>query len=364
MIKTPHHWLTEIKTYTPGLSIEEIKKKYSLKTVYKLASNENPLPPPKGLLQVLKKKLTTVHRYPSYIRPVVEAASQYYKVEANQLVFGNGSSELIDKLMQTYGETGSAVLISEKSFPLYAVCAQAHRLRVFKAPMEKNLKVNTREMLSLLQKNNIRMAFISNPNNPTGSYITHSELESFLVATENKNMLVVSDEAYWEYVRATDFPNGLSLMRKYPHLVLLRSMSKVMGLAGLRAGVMLANPSVTEMVKKVICPFNVNTLAAHAMLYCMSDSAFKKYLQDSKQLVWKGLDYFYNGLKKADLHFYPSQGNFVLFSAGRAGTFPVFLKKGLILRPLNEPGLENYLRMSVGLEYENEKAMELIQEIC
>ena len=357
-------WIAKAKVYTPGLSIEEIKKKYSLETVYKLASNENPLSPPEELLQVLKEKLKTIHRYP-YIRPVVQAASRYYQVESNQVVLGNGSSELIDKLMQAYGEAGSAVLISENSFPLYALCAQVHRLHIHKVSMERNLKVSIRNMLSVLQKNkDIRLIFISNPNNPTGSYITHSEAEALLSATLNKDVLVILDEAYWEYVRAEDFPEGLSLMQKYPHLVLLRSMSKVMGLAGLRAGVMLAQPSITDFIRKVICPFNINTLAAQAILHCLSSPSFKKYLLDSKELVWRSLDYFYQELKKMGLIFYPSQGNFLLFSAGRPDAFSSFLERGLILRPVNELGLENYFRMSVGLDHENKKAIELIRNIC
>lgn len=357
-------WIDKAKIYVTGLSVEEIKKKYSLKKVYKLASNENPLPPPEELLRDLTANLKKINRYPVYIHPVVQAASRYYQVEPNQLILGNGSSELIDKLMQAYGEPDSAILISEKSFPLYNLCARVHRLRVHKTSMDKNLKVNTEEMLSVLQENkNIRLVFISNPNNPTGSYVTHAEMEVFLSATEDKNVLVVLDEAYLEYVRAADFPDGLSLMQKYPHLIFLRSMSKIMGLAGLRAGVMLAHPSIVEITKKVICPFNVNALALQAMLYCFSNPAFKEHLCNSKQLVWKGLDYFYHELKKIGLDFYPSQGNFLLFSAGRTDAFSMLLKKGLILRPLNESGLESFLRMSVGLEQENKKAMELIREI-
>ncbi len=363
MIRTSN-WIDEAKVYKAGLSIEEIKEKFSLERVYKLASNENPLPPPEGLLKVLTSKLEDIHRYPSYVRPVVQAASRYYEVEPGQLVLGNGSSELIDKLMQAYGEPGSAVLISEKSFPLYALCAQVHRLHVHKASMGKDLRVNIKEMLSVLQKNkNIRLVFISNPNNPTGSYITHAEVEELLSACRDKDMLVVLDEAYQEFVRAKDFPHSLSLLKEYPNLVLLRSMSKVMGLAGLRAGVMLAHPSIVKSMKKVICPFNVNILALRAMLYCFSDKGFKDYLSNSKQLVWKGLDYFYTELNRLGLEFYPSQGNFLLFSLGRSDAFSTLLKKGLILRPLNEPGLEKYLRMSIGLEQENKKAIELIQEL-
>ena len=363
MIKTSK-WINEANTYTPGLSVEEIKEKYSLKTVYKLASNENPLPPDEGLLKALAKQLKNINRYPSYVRPVIQAASRYYGVDPEQLVLGNGSSELIDKLMQAYGEAGSSVLISEKTFPLYALCAQIHRLHVHKVSMGKNLKVNIQEMLSVLHKNkDIKLVFISNPNNPTGSYVTHSEMEKLLSVSRNRDVLIILDEAYQEYVRAEDFPDSLSLLKEYPHLVLLRSMSKIMGLAGLRAGLMLAHTSIVRGMKKVICPFNVNALALQAMYYCFSNKTFKKYLLKSRQLVWEGLDYFYHELDGLGLKYYPSQGSFLLFSPGGSGAFSALLERGLILRPLNESGLEHYLRMSVGLKQENKKAIELIKEL-
>lgn len=354
--------MNKVEKYIPGLSVEEVKNQYSLDTVYKLASNENPLPPPADLVAILRSNLQKINRYPSYTHPVIQAASRYYQVEPSQVVLGNGSSELIDKLMQAYGEPGTSILTSENTFPLYVLCAQAYRLHVYQAPLADNLQINVKEMMSVLEKNHdsIRLIFISNPNNPTGSYISHTEMEE-LISFNNK-VLFILDEAYWGYVRAKDFPDSIALMKKYPNVIVLRSMSKVMGLAGLRAGVMLAHPSVVEFMKKVICPFNVNTLSLQAMLYCFTASSFQKYLEDSKQIAWKGLDYFYTELKRLGLVFYPSQGNFFLFSTP-GNIFASLLKKGLILRPINEPGLENHLRMSVGLEEENKKAIELIREV-
>ena len=361
MVK-PSTWMDKVEKYIPGLSVEEVKNHYSLDTVFKLASNENPLPPPEDLVAILRNNLPKINRYPSYTDPVVQAASRYYQVDPSQIILGNGSSELIDKLMQAYGEPGTSILTSEKTFPLYALCGQAHRLHVHQVPMADNLKINVREMVSVLEKNDgiVRLIFISNPNNPTGSYITHAEIEELI--SVNKKVLFILDEAYWGYVRAKNFPDSIALMRKHPNLIILRSMSKVMGLAGVRAGVMLAHPSVVEVMKKVICPFNVNTVALHAMLYCFTSSSFQNYLEDSKQLAWKGLDYFYEELEKLGLTFYPSQGNFLLFSTPD-NIFSSLLKKGLILRPVNESGLENHLRMSVGLEEENKKAVELIREV-
>ncbi len=362
MIKSDS-WITKAKSYKPGLSIEEIKKKYSLKTVFKMASNENPLPPPPGLLKVLQEKLKIINRYPSYILPAIQSASKYYQIDPDHIVLGNGSSELIDKLMH-YCEPGDSILISENSFPLYALCAQVHRLRVHKAKMEKNLKVSAQNMLSIIKENKgIRLIFISNPNNPTGSYINHSTMSALLVSTANKNVFVILDEAYLEYARAEDFPDGVSLLKKFPHLVLLRSMSKVMGIAGLRAGVMLARPAVIKIMKKVICPFNVNALSVCAIDYCLSQEDFKKYISDSKKLVWEGLDYFYQEFKKMDLEFYPSQGNFLLFRSQETGLFSVLLERGLILRPIDEPNLKDFLRISVGLPEENKKAVSFLKQV-
>ena len=348
------------KVYTPGLSIEEIKKKYSLKTVYKLASNENPLPPPEGLLKVLNKKLKTLNRYPTYTQPAVQAVSKYFKVPRDQVVLGNGSSELIDKLMQAYSE--KAILTSEHSFPLYTINAQARGLHVYKAKMEKNLKISPQNMLSILKKTkSIQLVFISNPNNPTGSYLSHTEIEKFLSAVQGQNVKVVLDEAYWGYARAKDFPNSLALLKKFPHLILLRSLSKRIGLAGLRAGVMLAHPSIIKEMKKNLSPFNVNSLALQAMVYCLSHPHFKKYLTDSQKLVWKGLDYFYLELKKLNLKFYPSQANFLLFSSKNSAVFSTLLKKGVILRPI--PTLKNHLRISIGLEHENKKVIQGLRQM-
>ncbi len=355
-----------IKNYQPGLSAEEVRQKYGLKRVLKLASNENPLPPPEGLLRALRGALPFINRYPSHTGPVVESASRYFQVPPEQVVLGNGSSELIDKIMQAYGRPGQdAILISENSFPLYARSAQGRGLLVHKAPMQKNLTVDVSALLALWHKHsNIRLIFISNPNNPTGSYITQKETEGLLSSTRGKNTLLIMDSAYEDYVRARDFPDLPAFLKKYPHLVLLKSLSKVMGLAGLRAGLMLAHPPVARALRQVLCPFNVNALSLKAMQYCFSQPGFKKYLSDSQKQVWEGLDYFYQEMKKAGLKFYPSQGNFLLFRPPKPGVFNTLLKKGLILRPMKEPGLRPYLRLSMGLSGENRQAMHLIKEVC
>lgn len=382
-------WAQKAKLYQPGLSIEQIKTKYRLKKVYKLASNENPLSPPPGLLRILRHGLKEIHRYPLPVRSVAKAAGKYYGVDSSWVVLGNGSSELIDKLMQAYAEFGQAILVSENSFPLYEICAPAHRLSVLKAGMGMDMKVSVPALLKILkQRKDIRLIFISNPNNPTGTYLNHSEVEGLLECIKNKNILLVLDEAYREYSRVKDFPDGCALLKKYDQLVLVRSLSKVMGLAGLRAGVLLAHPECIQVMKRALCPFNVNALAVRAMQYCFSEPDFQKHIRKSQKRVWEGLDYFYRELGRLKCSFYPSQANFVLFSPDKISIssqrnysgggermqsaskqkqhrafvlFETLLKKGIILRQL-PASLENYLRMSVGLMEENRLAIKWIEK--
>ena len=358
--------IRSVGIYQPGLSEEEIQKKYSVKKIYKMGSNENPLPPPEGLKKKLSQGLKFVNRYPSYMQDVVQVCARYFKVQTEQVLLGAGSSELIDALIQAYCEEGSAILTSKNTFPLYVICAGAHRVQALEANMEKDFKISLRNLLTLLEINsNVRLIFISNPNNPTGSYLNQKELTSFLQALAGKNVLLILDEAYWAYTRARDFPNSLDLLKKYPHLVVLRSMSKVVGLAGLRAGLMLADSEVVSFVKKVLLPFNMNLLACRALKYCFSSPEFEKYLLDSQELTWQSLDYFYAEFKKMGWKFLSSQGNFLMFAERDVNTFQALLEKGLILRPLGVKGgdLKGFLRMSVGLEHENKAALELIRKV-
>ncbi len=354
--------------YQPGLSIKEIKETYQLKTVYKLASNENPLGPPKGLVEHLNKALQSIHRYPPPHNEASKAIAKYYQVPTDQVAIGNGSSELIDKIMQVYSSSDHFVLMLENSFPLYPAIAKMHNKKSVFVPSPHSLQINVSDILNCLKKHqNISLIFISNPNNPIGTCLNHLEVESLLQVIKNTKTLLVLDEAYYEYHRMTNYPNTHKLLQKYPHnLIILRSLSKVMGLAGLRAGVLISHPQITMRIKQALYPFHVNALALEAIKYCSYDPAFKHYIQQSQKLVWEGLDYFYQELDKLGFSFFPSQANFVLFSPKKIITaqelFTKLLKKGIILRTQSGT-LTNHLRMSVGLKEENHKTIQTINTI-
>ena len=184
---------------------------------------------------------------------------------------------------------------------------------------------------------NIRLIFISNPNNPTGSYTTHQELEHLLAETKGRNLPVVLDEAYWGYARAKDFASAQALFKKYPHLILLRSLSKIMGLAGLRAGIMLAHPFVTKKVKPAIYPFNVNIMAVRAIMFCMSDKpSIKKIFIRLKKTGMEQFRLLLQRAKKRGFKVLPLSGEFYTVfhrKKNRSGGFFRFTEKGSYFTP-------------------------------
>jgi histidinol-phosphate aminotransferase len=227
--------------------------------------------------------------------------------------------------------------------------------------MTSDFRFNLKEFKNFWTEKH-KLIFLTNPNNPTGTYFSKSEFEEFLDFFADKPTLIIMDEAYFEFVRAKDYPNSMEMIKKYKNLVNLRTMSKVYGLAGLRLGIMTAQPEVVDLINRVRKPFNINSLMQVGAIAALDDVEFIKKTQ---KLTWDGLDYFYKELEKMGLSYIPSQGNFVLFDVKQKSTdvYEKLLAKGVILRPVKNYGFETYLRMSVGLPHENEKAVAALKEI-
>jgi histidinol-phosphate aminotransferase len=247
----------------------------------------------------------------------------------------------------------------------YQICAQAARVETEFVPVKKDFTVDLEKMADLIEKDvehRIRIAFIPNPNNPTGTYSTQNQIEKFLERVgQREDLLIVFDEAYTEFVRATDYKPAVAFCEKYPTVVVMRTMSKVYGLAGLRLGVLIADPSVVDLYNRIRNPFNTNELAQVATVAALDDVDF---IKASQKLVWEGLDYFYNSFNEMGLPFIPSQGNFVLVEMPKpaAEIYNALLRKGIILRPVGNYGLPNHLRITVGLPQENEAAIKALKE--
>lgn len=359
----------EIETlvpYAPGKPIEETKRELGLDHVVKLASNENALGPSPHVVEALKNALPEIHRYPDASGyALTQKLAAHLKVAPENLVLGNGSNELIDLLIRVFCRPGEKILVAEKSFIAYQICAQAAGVKTQSYPLEPGFQMPLRAIAEDLRSGRCegaKILFLPNPNNPTGTYFNEEALVEVLEAAKGrKNFMVVLDEAYNEFVRASDYPDTLALARKYPQLVVMRTMAKVYGLAGLRVGYVVAPPQINDFLHRVRNPFNVNSLAQVAALAALDD---KNYLTQAQKLVWDGLDYFYKELAALNFEYVESQGNFVLFDVGQPTPDVVsyLLKKGLILRPLAGYGLPNHLRMSVGLASENEFAISVLRQ--
>ncbi len=354
--------------YSPGKPIAETKRELGLERVIKLASNENPLGPSPKALEAIVQAMGELHRYPDAAAyELSRAYAEVYGVSEKELAFGNGSNELIDLLIRIFCEPGETILTSQAAFVAYPICAQAARVKVLTTPLTPDLRFDLKAMAQKLMEpetqKSTRLVFIANPNNPTGTYVKDSELGEFLQElAQHKDLLVVLDEAYLEFVRASDYPDGVAWLKKFPNLVLLRTMSKVFGLAGLRLGAMLARPEVIDLVQRVRNPFNVNSLAQVAAVAALKDA---EYLRQVQELTWQGLDYFYGELEGLGLPYWPSQGNFVLFDSQRDSTqvFQAWLRRGVISRPVRNYGLNTHLRLSVGLMEENQEAMSSLADV-
>lgn len=354
--------------YKPGKPISETQREYGLTEVIKLASNENPLGPSPKAIEAIHKYLDHQHRYPDPSGyELVQKISEKWNVPATQIGLGNGSNEIIDLLIRIFCEPGDSILTSEAAFVAYQVCAQAARVRVRTTPLRHNdLTIDLKAIADHFFHHptaKIKMIFIPNPNNPTGTLVGGQELDEFLVRLGNRDdVLLVFDEAYTEYVRDKKFREAAKFYKNYSNVLVLKTFSKVYGMAGFRLGALLAPEYVLEYYNRVRNPFNVNDLAQVAGTAALED---KGYIEQSQKVVWEGLDYFYKELKRLNLHYYPSEANFVLFDTKRNSehVHVNLLKKGLILRPVQNYGFKTLMRMTVGQMDENKKAIAAIEKM-
>lgn len=354
--------------YKPGKPISETQREYGLSRVIKLASNENPLGPSPKALAAVQKALVQQHRYPDPgAFELMETLSNLWKLPKSRLAIGNGSDELIDLLTRIYCEPHDGVLTSVAAFNAYQVSAGANRAWLHTLPLTTDYRFDLPAIAKFFHENReskkIKLIFVANPNNPTGTYATKKEMEDFFASVGNRDdVLIVFDEAYNEFVRASDYESAQNYVDKISNLVVLRTFSKIYGLAGFRVGAMIAPEHVIEVYNRVRKPFNVNDLAQTAANAAIQD---KEFIEATQQITWKGLDYFSKSLEKLGLPYLPSQGNFVMFDTLRdaSAVNEALLRKGIIMRPVLNYGFKTHLRLSVGLQEENEAAIQALTEV-
>ncbi len=348
-----------LKPYEPGKPIKELEREMGLRRVIKLASNENPLGPSRKALHAMRRAIREVHLYPeSTCFYLVKRIAQELGVQENQILVGNGSNEIIELLARGFLSEGDEVLSSETSFLVYPILAQVCGARFVGVPM-KDMRYDLEAILKAITERT-RIIFVANPNNPTGTYVTTTEVENFL-ARVPKHVLVCFDEAYVDFVEARDFPHMLFHIKAgKPNVVLLRTFSKAYGLAGLRVGYACAPADLVAYLHKVRQPFNVNSVAQAAAAAALDDRFF---LWRTKWLVSRGRKYLTLHLERLGLKVVPSQANFLLVDTGRDAddVFKALLGHGLIVRSMKAYGLGTWIRITVGRRGQNAQCVRLLK---
>jgi histidinol-phosphate aminotransferase len=358
----PQRGLDAIQPYVPGKPIEEVQREYGLTDVIKLASNENPLGASPKVLAALQAALTEINYYPDaqcyYLR---EALGKRLGLPADHIAIGNGADGLIREACVAHLEDGDEVIVSRSSFPVYDISTVVMRGRLIKTPL-KNDGLDLQAMAAASTPHT-KIIFVCNPNNPTGTVVTAAEVEAF-VADVPDHVLVVMDEAYYEFVDSgVTYPDSLRYVRAgRQNMLVLRTFSKVYGMAGLRLGYGIACPDVMAALAKVRESFPVNRLAQAAGLAAMDDAEF---LQRTVEMNRTGRLYLYRELERLGLRCVRSHTNFVLVEVGpRAGqVFQELLRRGVIVRPGNGYDLPNFLRITVGHPEQNARLVEALESV-
>lgn len=355
--------------YEPGKPIETLAREHGLDPaeIVKLASNENPRGPSPQAVAAAREALEGVHRYPDGNGTVLrEHLAARHSVEPAAITLGNGSNDVLDMIARTFLGPGRNAVFSRHAFAVYPIATRAAgaEARVAEARPADDAQApygHDLDAMAALIDADTRVAFVANPNNPTGTWVDRGALERFL-ARVPEHVIVVLDEAYSEYVRETEFPNGLCWLPGHPNLVVTHTFSKIHGLAGLRCGYALSTPDVADLLNRVRHPFNVNTAALAAAEAALSDEAF---VTESAEENAAGLDRLVAGFRELGLAPIPSVANFVTVDVGReAGpVFEQLLGEGVIVRPVGGYELPRHLRVTVGSAAENERVLGALQRV-
>jgi len=355
----PEH-IETLKPYVPGKPIEETEREYGITGVIKLASNENPLGPSPMAVQAIEAAVRHVNLYPDGASfYLVRRLADVLGVDPDRVFVASGSNEIIELLIRTFIQGDDEALLCQGSFLMYKVSLQSHGRRFTEVPMRAGLRYDLEAMAAALTPRT-RMVFLANPDNPTGTAFSKAELDRFLEKVPAETFVVL-DEAYFEYVRWAEYPNGMDYLSRR-NVVVLRTFSKIYGLAGLRLGYGVMEPEVVAYLNRTRMPFNVSSLAQAAGAAALDD---QEHLRTTRETAWRGLEYLTKELRALGCQVPDSHANFVFADLGRpaAPVFEQLLRRGVITRPIPGYGFPNALRISVGLTSQCERLIAAMREI-
>ncbi|MDE0405360.1 MAG: histidinol-phosphate transaminase [Nitrospira sp.] len=343
-----HPDIAKLVPYSPGKPLDELDRELGIGGAVKLASNENPLGPSPNAIAALDEGKETLHLYPDGgAHHLTRALADRWKVSGDQVVMGNGSDEIISLLVKTFMSPGEEAVMADHTFVMYRLAVTGGHGVCVEVPLNDwryDLPAMARAVTDLT-----RVVFVCNPNNPTGTMVTRDEVREFMAAVPD-HVIVVFDEAYYEYVRDPQYPDALEYVRQNRAVVVLRTFSKIYGLAGLRIGYGLTTPEIAGYLHRVRNPFNANTLAQFAARAALGD---ERHVAASRALNETEMASVDNGLRALGLAPLPSQANFLYFDTRRDGraVFDRLLQEGVIVRHI----VGSMLRVTIGRPEENRR---------
>lgn len=351
-----HKDIESLSPYVPGKPIEELQRELGLSHVIKLASNENPLGPSPKALAVLADAAKTLNRYPDGgAFRLRTALADRWKVSLDQVILGNGSDEIIGMLARAFLSPGDEAVMADNTFVIYRMEVTAAHGTPVVVPLTDGRHDLAAMACAITPRT--KLLFVCNPNNPTGTMVNAAEVDALLAAVP-ANVIVVFDEAYCEYVRDPHFPDSLSYVRQGRHAIVLRTFSKIYGLAGLRIGYGVTTAEIASYLNRVRPPFNANSLAQQAALAALGD---EEHVAKSRAMNQTEMASVRAGLTALGLKPLPSEANFLYFDAGRDGrlVFEALLREGVIVRHIEG----NYLRVTIGLPEENRQFLRALKQV-
>ncbi|MBF0594446.1 MAG: histidinol-phosphate transaminase [Candidatus Omnitrophica bacterium] len=352
--------ILKVKPYVGGKPIEEVKREFKLKSVIKLASNENPYPPSPKVLKAIAAAAKTANRYPDgACFELRRELARRLKLAPEQFVFGCGSDEVIVMAIRAFVEPGDEVVIAKPSFLVYSIASAAAGAQLVEVPLN-GFRYDLPAMKAAVTSRT-KIVFIGNPDNPSGLFPTKTEIAEFLDGFPS-DVLVFFDEAYFEYISDKDYPDTLALLKTHKNVIVARTFSKIYGLAGLRVGYGMSNPEVAGLLDRAREPFNVTSIAQAAALAALNDGAYYKRIIKEQT---KERERLCAAFKKMGIDFSKGCTNFIQVRVSKDSRDVVLalMKKGVIVRDMGAWGLQNYIRVSIGTPAENNRFLKALKEV-
>jgi histidinol-phosphate aminotransferase len=346
----PPEYVLAIRPYVPGKPIEELERELGISNSVKLASNENPVGPSPAAVDAIGKALSDINRYPDgsghYLK---KALSEKLSVSGDEVILGNGSNELIDIAARTFMTAGDEAVMATPSFVVYSMAVQSVGGVCVQVPLKNH--VHDLEAMAAAVTPRTKMLFIANPNNPTGTINRKEEFDR-MMAKMPDGLIVVLDEAYIEYVSDPDYADSMKYLHSDKNVLILRTFSKIYGLAGLRLGYGVARHEILADMNRLREPFNTNSIAQRAAIAALGDG---EHLRRSKEVNGRGKEYLYRQLSEMGMAYVPTEANFIYMPVPEApALYEKLLRLGVIVRPMGPDSI----RVTIGLPEENRRFVE------